>query len=288
MRSTSGYQIVKLVNGAYSVHSLAYRETCHPVIGPAAEAEALFVRQLDLCERLRRHQGEFVIWDVGLGAAANPLTVLRATREIPSVIHLVSFDSTIEPLHFALSHAGELGYFDDCLEYVRHLVPHQRVAFTRGAQTVDWQVHLANFPVLLTQPIARDFPKPHLILFDPYSPAHNSEMWTQPLFTNLFQLLDPARPCALPTYSRSTMLRVTLLLAGFFVGTGHPTGRKEETTMAANCRDFIARPLDRAWLQRARTSTSAEPLREPVYRQAPLSAATWERLQRHPQFAGAR
>ena len=29
-----------------------------------------------------------------------------------------------------------------------------------------------------------------------------------------------------------------------------------------------------------------EPLWEPVYRQAPLSEATWEKLQRHPQFRG--
>ena len=47
-----------------------------------AEAEALYVNQLRLRERLADHAGEFVIWDVGLGAAANALTVLRATREI--------------------------------------------------------------------------------------------------------------------------------------------------------------------------------------------------------------
>ena len=110
-------------------------------------------------------------------------------------------------------------------------------------------------------------------------------MWTQPLFANLFRLLDPARPCALPTYSRSTMLRATLLLAGFFVGIGHASGEKEETTIAANTMDLLTEPLDRRWLARARRSTSAEPLWEPVYRQARLSPETWERLQEHPQFA---
>ena len=89
----------------------------------------------------------------------------------------------------------------------------------------------------------------------------------------------------MPTYSRSTMLRVTLLLAGFFVGVGHGTGEKEETTIAANTIELLAEPLDRRWLERARRSTSAEPMWEPVYRQAPLSAGTWEKLQRHPQFS---
>ena len=127
-------------------------------------------------------------------------------------------------------------------------------------------------------------PSPHAILFDAYSPAKNPAMWTLPLFTNLFQLLDPQRPCALPTYSRSTILRVTLLLAGFFVGVGHATGEKEETTIAANTLDLLAEPLDRRWLERARRSHSAEPMMEPVYHCAPLSAESWERLQAHPQF----
>ena len=109
-------------------------------------------------------------------------------------------------------------------------------------------------------------------------------MWTLPLFTNLYRCLEPTRPCAMPTYSRSTMLRVTLLLAGFYVGAGHATGEKEETTIAANTWELIDEPLDRQWLGRARRSTSAEPLHEPVYRQARLRPETWEELQTHPQF----
>jgi hypothetical protein len=109
-------------------------------------------------------------------------------------------------------------------------------------------------------------------------------MWTLPLFTQLFRRLDPMRPCAMPTYSRATLLRVTWLLAGFFVGVGHATGEKEETTLAANTLDLLNEPLDRKWLDRARRSTSAEPLHEAKYRQAPLSAETWERLRTHPQF----
>jgi len=280
----SGYKIVKLANGVHSVHSLAHRETFHPVIGPAAEAEALYVKQIQLVERLSHHTGEFVIWDVGLGAAANALTILRSTREIPSLIRLVSFDHTIEPLEFALQHKQALGYFDGYELPLEQLLIHRRVSFQNSRQTVDWELQLADFPTSITQHDAQKLPEPHVIMFDAFSPAKNPAMWTQPLFANLFQLLDPARPCALPTYSRSTMLRVTLLLAGFFVGVGHATGEKEETTIAANTFGLINEPLDRKWLQRACKSTSAEPLWEPAYRQSPLSPATREKLEQHPQF----
>lgn len=299
----TGYKLVQLASGDYSIHSLAHGETFHPVVGPVAEAEALYVNQLRLRERLAQHSGEFVIWDVGLGAAANALTVLRATRDLAGPIRVVSFDCTIEPLKFALQHAAALGYFGGYETPTRALLEQHAIQFTDGAHEVNWQLHLGDFPTWLAQSGARraparpapgnhsqcaeaefSAPPPHAILFDAFSPAKNPAMWTLPLFTHLFRRLDPQRPCALPTYSRSTIMRVTLLLAGFFVGVGHATGEKEETTIAANTLDLLPEPLDRRWLDRARRSHSAEPMVESVYRIAPLAAATRARLEQHPQF----
>ena len=284
MSSYPGYRIVKLSSGAHSVHSLAHHETFHPVVGPVVEAESLYVRQLNLAERFRSQQDEFVIWDVGLGAAANSVTVLRALHGIPGKIHLVSFDHTLEPLQFALQHTSALPYLVGYEAPCSQLIEHQQVSFQNGPQKVSWEMHLADFPTLLTQPGAQRFAKPHAVMFDAFSPAKNPAMWTGPVFAGLFRLLDPNRPCALPTYSRSTLLRVTLLIAGFYVGVGHATGEKEETTVAANTMSLVAEPLDLRWLERVRRSSSAEPLWEPVYRQASLSPETWQKLREHPQF----
>ncbi len=289
MHSDSGYQLVRLNNGICSVRSLADAETFHPVVGPVAEAEALYANQLKLRERLQNHSGEFVVWDVGLGAAANVLTVLRATKNIACKIRLVSFDHTLEALKFALKNADALGYFGGYENHLKEFLKTYRMEFQDGLQFVNWELHLGDFPTLLANSKLKTenskfSPPPHAILFDAFSPAKNPAMWTLPLFKNLFQLLDPQRPCAMPTYSRSTILRVTLLLAGFFVGVGHATGEKQETTIAANDLSLISEPLDRRWLERARRSHRAEPLTEPVYRIAPLSAESWEGLSAHPQF----
>jgi len=48
---------------------------------------------------LQRQAGEFVVWDIGLGAAANAITVLRAARDIPSQIRLLSFDHSYAKPH---------------------------------------------------------------------------------------------------------------------------------------------------------------------------------------------
>jgi len=282
--NTSGYELVRLANGSYSLHSLDYRETFHPVIGPVAEAEVLYLKQLRLAERLRECDEQFVIWDVGLGAAANVITVFRGTCHVASRLRVLSFDYTTEPLDFALRHPKELEYLTDYAQRSRELIEQGKVGFANGAQEVHWEFHQGDFPTLIHSPRAASFPKPHAIMFDAFSPATNAAMWTETVFARMFQLLDPSRPCSLPTYSRSTMLRVSLLLAGFFVGVGHPTGEKDETTIAANDLSMISEPLDRKWLQRAHRSSSAEPLWTPVYRQAKLSPETYEKLRLHPQF----
>ncbi len=344
----TGYRLVRLRNGACSVRSLAEDETFHPGIGPAAEAVALYVRQLRLPERVRDTSGEFVIWDVGLGAAANALTAIRLVREswssgfslfggtlkrelqhsAPKRLRLVSFDQTSDAAAFALEHGAELGYVAGYESALAELVKNHSVKFSDDLLTVEWTLVLDDFPAWLGQTVAAGIlpavesgvppggkvvgntthaenssaspggkmpsstagrmpaatPPPHAILFDPHSPKKNPAMWTAPLFAGLFRRLDPQRPCALATFTRSTMARTALLLGGFFVGVGHPSGLKEETTVAANRPDLLDEPLDCRWLERAKRSHSAEPMVEAVYRIAPLTAESWERLRQHPQF----
>jgi hypothetical protein len=324
--ATAGYRLVKLANGVNSVRSLAEGETFHPGIGPVAEAEALYVRQLSLPERVRAGADTFVLWDVGLGAAANALTAIRliqqaltgpgaAAREnrAPQRLRLVSFDRTGDALAFALKHAAELDYLAGHEDTLTDLMQGRRAAFGDEFLQVEWTLILGDFPASLSlnrdmrtdeserrSPIRRSVdpspgagsetgapttvPAPHAILFDPHSPKTNPEMWTAPLFAGLFGRLDPRRPCALATFTRSTMARAAMLLGGFFVGVGHPSGLKEETTVAANRLDLLGQPLDHRWLERVRRSDCGEPLWGQVYRRAPLTPETWERLRRHPQF----
>jgi tRNA U34 5-methylaminomethyl-2-thiouridine-forming methyltransferase MnmC len=279
----AGYQLVRLANGQHAVFSEHYREQMHPGLGPAAEAEQVHLGQLKLCNRLQT-QADFVIWDVGLGAAANAVAALRCTRDLAASIQLISFDESLEPLQFAMAHKGELEYLDGYHRALGDLLNQRRAELDDGRRKATWTVQVTDFPSFLADDRCAALPKPHAIFFDPFSPARNPAMWTLPVFTKLHGVLEARRPCALSTYSRSTMIRVSLLLGGFFVGRGRPSGLKEETTVAANDLGLLDEPLDRAWLQRARHSTSAEPLTAGDYRQSPLQEPTWERLCCHRQF----
>ena len=254
----------------------------HPGHGPVAEADALYVEQLRIPEQVRQASEPFVIWDVGLGAAANALAAIRACIHMSARLHIVSFDFTDEPLRFAIQNVQRLKYIQAYAEQIEQLLASREARFSTHRLEVLWEFRIGDFPKSL--PHLSATAKPHAIFFDPFSPAKNPAMWTQSVFADLFRLLDA--PCSLATYSRSTMVRAAMLLGGLFVGRGRAMGLKEETTIAATTLELIDEPLDESWLKRAERSRSAEPLRDATYTQAPLTPETLSRLRSHPQFGG--
>ena len=286
------FELVRLAVGGPSLRSLANGQTFHPVVGPMAEAQGLHVRGTRLVERANALPPgeEFVIWDVGLGAAANALAAIRAlaagyTRAEP--VRLSSYDHSLAALEFALRHADALDYPRDHGAALRDLLERQSTVVSIGKAQVHWQVVLTDFTRLSGE---RASLAPRAIFFDPYSPTVNPQMWTLELFTSLRAGLRGDTPCLLTNYTRSTAVRVTLLLAGFYVGVGPSTGEKDETTVATNDPALLERPLSREWLEKkVYASTNAAPLRAGAGDvRGPISMEDFERLQAHPQFAAPR
>jgi tRNA U34 5-methylaminomethyl-2-thiouridine-forming methyltransferase MnmC len=273
------FEIVTVQSGDRSLRSREFGETFHPVVGPMAEAVGLHVRQQRLVERATGAGGRFVIWDVGLGAAANAIAAIEAFagRTDLGAVELHSFDLSDQALGFALGHAEELGYVAPHTAAVRSLI--ERGAWSQAP--LQWRFHSGNFRE--TMALA---PAPHAILYDPYSPQSNPEMWVLEHFTQLHARLAPDVPCLLTNYTRSTAVRATLLLAGFYVGHGHATGEKDQTTIATNTPALLEEPLDEAWLARLRRSTNGAPLRHGIARPSAITSEDWARLVAHPQFAG--
>jgi len=282
-----GFELVTLAGGVRSLRARDNGQVFHPVVGPVAEATAVHVAGGQLVERVAALRAQpFVIWDVGLGAAANALTAIEALlaaggRLRGRRVELFSFDRSCEPLRFARQHAEELGYPRGREAWLDALLAARApVEIGADALTLRWVFVQTNFAAMAP----RGWPAPHAIFFDPYSPAVNPEMWTLALFERLRGEMGET-PCVLTTYSRSTAVRVGFLLAGFFVGIGAATGEKEETTVASNERALLAQPLDRRWLETTvRHSTNAAPLRNAVFSRRPIGDADFTRLRRHPQF----
>jgi hypothetical protein len=254
----------------------------HIGTNPRTEALELHVAQQRLEERVQEwnRSEPFVIWDIGLGPAGNAITAIESIRESGVPIEIHSYEISTEVLEFALEHAAELEYLAGWETGIRELLDR---GTTHPSPSMTWRLHRGDFS---RQP--HDAPAPSVIFFDPYSPARNSEMWNLETFRSMWDAVSgpDAPPCTMTNYTRSTSVRVTMLLAGWFVGTGVPTGDKEVTTIAANHLDLLKEPLDETWLARVRSSTNAEPMRGRNNERGPISAEDYARLITHPQFQG--
>lgn len=258
-----------------SLRSLDYNETFHPVTGPRFEANLLHVEQQRLVERASSVE-KFIIWDVGFGAAANAVVALEALSDVDRPVEIHSFDRSRDPITFALANAEALDY----------LIPHQsriEELLSKGATTFGkngiWKFHAGDFRETV---LDLSLPAPHALIYDPYSPVGNPDMWNLEHFTNLRSRLTV--PCLFSNYTRSTAVRVTLLLAGFYVGVGVSVGDKAETTVASNDPNMIVKPLGDFFLNRCLESHNSAPMRQLAYSQAKISDSDFAALKAHPQF----
>jgi len=248
------FDLVTLKSGHKSLRLSNTQQTFHPGIGPLAEANILHVQQQRLIERCSQ-PGKFVIWDVGFGAAANAIVAVEALQNCVADVEIHSFEKSLDPIHFALEHAEELEYIVPHANTIRTLIEKKSV---QVHPRLKWNLQMGDFR---EQMLRAELPSPNAIFYDPYSLSINIEMWTLDFFKALRARLDDSVPCMLTNYTRSTVMRVTWLLAGFYVGVGATIGQKEETSIATNQLDLLEQPLDQRWLARVKASQSANPIR---------------------------
>lgn len=277
------FEIVTTTLGVVSIRNKDLNEIMHNPVGPWAEANALYVTQSKLADRLRvadKDKGstndELVIFDVGLGAAANALAALHCAKDTPGArpMRIVSFERELELLRYALKHADRFEHFAGFTEAITVLL--EKGEWSDGS--VSWELRHGDFRKL----IETEKRKPHLIFFDPYSSKVNREMWSVDCFKSLRAKSREAAEggTMLYTYSQATPVRVAILAGGFFLGHGHASGPKEETTIASSVLSDLEKPMGAGWFGRWERSHLQIP-----FECAPENAEAMRLLVReHPQF----
>lgn len=276
MSATGDFELVTLRNGARAVRDRLSGEVMHPSVGPWAEATRLYVEQTRLAERLRLPGEPLRILDVGLGAGTNALAALEAARalgpERRRTLEIVSFERHLDPLRLARSDAEGFPHQARWSLAVDRLLEHGRWE----EDGLSWSLVLGDLP----DTFARAAGPFDLVFFDPFSPQTNPGLWTVETFARVRSLCrQEGQGALLATYSAATPTRVSLLLAGFFVGTGWSIGTKRETTVASTRLEALEQPLEGRWLQRWERSDARAPHGEP------LTADHEALLRAHPQFA---
>lgn len=253
-------------------------EVMHSVNDPSEEARTLYVEQSRLLEQLQEPNDEpLVVWDVGLGAAANAMAAVHAIEALPvdpvrRKLVLVSFENDLDSLRLALRHPL-------WFKHLRHGAPHDLLAanvWTSVADTIEWRLLPGDFAVR-----KHEAPVPDVVFFDPFSFRTDSDLWTLGSFRELATICA-TKATELFTYTYSTQARSAMLAAGFFVAKGRATGPKQETTIGLSplaAATTSHELLGADWLARWERSDA----------QAPLGVSdgdqTWRAAVReHPQF----
>lgn len=285
------YEVHKAGEGFASIRHRQSGEIMHSRTPPMDEARSLYVEQAQLAERLRlggsedrRTAGPLVLWDVGLGAAANAMAAIGCYEEQAAAhplrgLQIVSFENDLDSLRLAFGS-------DHLFPYLRHSAPAALLSAgawqSRTHPGLSWR--LLEGDVLLTVPEATL--RPDLIFYDLFSSQTHAEAWTLASFRRLFAACGD-RGAELFTYTASTAARVAMLGAGFYVAKGRATDDKPESTIAftpaaLECGGRRHQLLGADWLARWKRSGAKFPTDLPVDERAVFEQV----IQRHDQFRG--
>ncbi|MDQ6764518.1 MAG: tRNA guanosine(34) transglycosylase Tgt [Verrucomicrobiota bacterium] len=281
--SLGAYEVHIAREGFASIRHRASGEIMHSRTAPMEEAERLYIEQSRLAERLRDLAEPLVIWDVGLGAAANAMAAIRCYEEAAETapvrpLQIISFENDLDSLKLALQ-------LTDLFPYLRHAGPatvlKNNCWQSKQHPLLSWSLVRGNFlETMHAGPAA-----PDLIFFDMFSSKTCREQWTLAAFADLFATCR-GRAVELFTYTCSTSARVALLAAGFFVAKGRNAGDKEETTIALTPKAWASDTrsqhelLSTQWLEKWQRSGAKFPAELP-----PDARASFEQIIRaHAQF----
>lgn len=270
----SDFEPVVLGNGEVSIRDRRSGEIMHPGLGPRREAELLYVQQTRLAERLRDRTAQPLrALDVGLGAATNALAIVDCARQTRGrALELTSLERDDGPLRLVLRDPATFPVQAVHRELLEALL-------ARGSVTAPG-LRWTWLPGDAIEALRRLEAPQDVICFDPFSPGANPELWTVEALRRFRDVLAPGG--VLSTYSASTRTRVTLLLAGFWVGAGAAAAVKKETTVASDGPAGLAAPLGTRWLERWRRSSARAP-----HGVAGLTPELERAVLAHPQFQGA-
>lgn len=241
------YEVVRTRAGHLAMRCQDTGEIMHPGVGPLVEAEALYVQQSRLAERMAEvAPAPLVLFDVGLGAGSNAVAARSAAQRAPSPdvrLEIISFENDLAALALALENGPAFGLTGEPAQAARALLAQGN----HDGQRVAWRLQRGDLLATMAA-LQAGTTRADVMFWDPFSPRANPDLWTVHAFTMARGLARPG--CTLFTYSASTATRVALLLAGWAVGAGDATGSKAETTAAAVNAADLARPLQPAWLTR--------------------------------------
>jgi tRNA U34 5-methylaminomethyl-2-thiouridine-forming methyltransferase MnmC len=203
-------------DGSHTLYVPQIDEHYHSVNGAVQESMHIFINAgLKECPK-----DEIRVLEIGFGTGLNAfLSLLEAEKEHKHILF-----TTIElyPVDFSVIKT---------LNYAEQLDPNRVIDFER-LHTADWNTKLPITAYFTIEKIQADFTATTLnglydvIFFDAFSPEKQPEMWTEKVFSDLYNLSSEG--AILTTYCAKGVVRRAMQKAGYWVERlPGPPGKRE-------------------------------------------------------------
>ncbi len=275
MIASSDFSISHGNDGFWRIADSKSGECMHPLLEPFVEAQQVYAKQSKSVRD--RSSSSVILWDVGLGAAANAMTIIRESESVitspKTPIQIYSFECNLGGLELALQHTEKFPYLD-------HPAPRELLRsgyWCSPDESVSWKLFHGDFQTCQVRA-----PSPTVVFYDPFSSGTNPTMWSHTGFIRLYNTIADSASLLI-TYSTATPVRASLLAAGFFVGYGTGAGRRAESTIALSRSESLrdeVRLLGAEWLARWERSSRRYPLDLPESDHAEFEVT----VRNHEQF----
>lgn len=210
-------KLEQTADGSFTLYVPELDEHYHSVKGALTESQHIFI---DMGLKHSQATNPYIL-EIGLGTGLNCFLTYLTSKETGQAIHYTGIE------RFPLSEE-----VIDQLDYATLIGKGEKEIY-QAIHQAAWNKEVLLSPHFSLHKIEGDFTqysflgKYDLIYFDAFAPEKQPEMWEQPLFDMLYELLNPRG--ILTTYCAKGVVRRMLQAAGFTVErlAGPPGGKRE-------------------------------------------------------------
>ena len=209
-------------DGSPTLYVAHFDEHYHSIHGAQQESEHVFI-EAGLRHLMQKGLKSISILEVGLGTALNALLTLEYIQQSQIEIHYRALEAyPLLPKEYTLLTFSEKAESQERFKQIHECPWHQWNIITPKFNFYKQEVFLQDF-----EPETNSI---DLIYFDAFAPSAQPELWTEVIFSKMFQALKPGG--VLVTYCAKGVVKRAIKAVGFSIEALPGPPRKREMTRA--------------------------------------------------------
>ncbi len=199
------YSAVETQDGSFTLYSEQFNENCHSTSGAVEETKLHYLKACDVYHKAQT-QERVRILEVGFGLGIGWEITHEVLGDLAHKIDFVSLEIDGDLVKWAIE---------------KRNLPQKNLRVLIGDARKTLRVFRESYPNI----------KFDCIYQDPFSPRRNPELWTKQWFELLKSVSN--EQTIMSTYSASSSIRKSMLVAGWNLREGHQFGPKRSATIAS-------------------------------------------------------